>query len=96
MIYDMARQPSCKKVDSKVVQKTLRQSHISITLSIYVHVLPGMRKEAMDNWQGDDEENDSKGGEENNIVMAKTPILCKKPARSLWEVDDRPSITTLA
>jgi Mg2+ and Co2+ transporter CorA len=46
-------------VPAKFVQEILGHSHISITLGIYAHVLPGMHKEAMnkmDDWFGNDEE----------------------------------------
>jgi integrase len=46
-------------VPAKVVQEILGHSHISITLGIYAHVLPGMHKEAMkkmQDWFGNDEE----------------------------------------
>lgn len=39
-------------VPAKVVQELLGHSHISITLSIYAHVLPGMHKEAMSTMDG--------------------------------------------
>jgi integrase len=51
-------------VPAKVVQEILGHSHISITLSIYAHVLPGMHEEAMnkmDDWfGGDDAEQDNR------------------------------------
>jgi integrase len=46
-------------VPAKFVQEILGHSHISITLGIYAHVLPGMHKEAMkkmDDWFGNDDE----------------------------------------
>jgi len=51
-------------VPAKVVQEILGHSHISITLSIYAHVLPGMHEEAMnkmDDWFGGD------GAEQDNM-----------------------------
>ena len=47
-------------VPVKGVQEILGHSPISITLSIYAHVLPGMHKEAMnkmDDWFGNDHDN---------------------------------------
>jgi integrase len=49
-------------VPAKVVQEILGHSHISSTLGIYAHVLPGMQKEAMDNmntWFGNDSEEEN-------------------------------------
>ena len=46
-------------VPAKVVQEIPGHRHISITLCTYVHVLPGMHKEAMkkmDDWFGKDDE----------------------------------------
>jgi integrase len=42
--------PECKSVDipMKVVQEILGHSHISMTLGIYGHVLPGMQQEAIE------------------------------------------------
>jgi len=57
-------------VPVKVVQEILGHSHISITLNIYAHVLPGMHEEAMnkmnDWFKEADKEDDSKSGLENN------------------------------
>ena len=46
-------------VPAKVVQEILGHSHVSITLGIYAHVLPGMHQDAMnkmDDWFGNDAE----------------------------------------
>jgi integrase len=51
------------RVPAKVVQEILGHSHVSITLGIYAHVLPGMQQEAMDTMDdlfgNDDEEDDN-------------------------------------
>ena len=66
-------------VSAKVVQEILGHSHISITLSIFVHMLSGMHKEAMnkmDDWFGNDDKKNISTERVNNALEYQRIRMC--------------------